>query len=93
MESFNKTISKLNNLRSEVSCHYLISRTGLIFNLLCPSFKAWHAGKSQWKNLKNLNDYSVGIELENRGHDHGYKNFSSNQYSSLKKLVTFLNNN
>ena len=93
MESFKRAISKLNNLNSDVSCHYLISKSGLIFNLLCPSFKAWHAGKSQWKDVKNLNDYSVGIELENKGHDHGYNNFSSNQYSSLKKLITFLNKN
>ena len=93
MESFKRAISKLNNLNSDVSCHYLISKSGLIFNLLCPSFKAWHAGKSQWKDVKNLNDYSVGIELENKGHDHGYNNFSSNQYSSLKKLITFLSKN
>ena len=93
MESFKRAISKLNNFNSDVSCHYLISKSGLIFNLLCPSFKAWHAGKSQWKDVKNLNDYSVGIELENKGHDYGYNNFSSNQYSSLKKLITFLNKN
>ena len=93
MKSFKRAFSKLNNLSSDVSCHYLISKSGSIFNLLCPSFKAWHAGKSQWKNLKNLNDYSVGIELENKGHDYGYNNFSRNQYSSLKKLIIFLNKN
>ena len=93
MKSFKRAFLKLNNLNSDVSCHYLISRSGLIFNLLCPSLKAWHAGKSQWKNIKNLNDYSVGIELENKGHDHGYNNFTNNQYSSLKKLIKFFNKN
>ena len=90
MENFKKAISKLNNLSSDVSCHYLISNSGSIFNLLCPSLKAWHAGKSQWKNVINLNEYSIGIELENRGHDYGYKSFSRHQYSSLKKLINFL---
>ena len=30
---------------------------------------AWHAGKSKWKNFINLNKYSIGIELVNKGHD------------------------
>ena len=93
MESFQKAYSKLTNMDSDVSCHYLISRSGLIFNLLCPSLKAWHAGISQWKNVKNLNDHSIGIELENEGHEFEYKNFSDHQYSSLKKLINFLNKN
>ena len=59
MESFSRAISKLNNLNSDVSCHYLISKSGLIFNLLCPSFKAWHAGKSCWGNYKNLNNINI----------------------------------
>ncbi len=93
MKSLERAYSKLNNPNSGVSCHYLISRTGLIFNLLCPGFKAWHAGESEWKNVKNLNDYSIGIELENRGHDHGYDDFSKKQYLSLNKLIKFLCNN
>ena len=34
---------------------------------------AWHAGKSKWKKFKNLNTYSLGIELVNKGHKFGYK--------------------
>ena len=91
MKSLKDAYLKLSNLKSDVSTHYLISRKGLIYNLLCPSLKAWHSGKSRWKNKININDYSIGIELENKGHDHGYDNFSSKQYSSLKKLISFLN--
>ena len=65
MIDFYSAYRKLNDLKSEVSCHYLISREGKIYNLLCPKFKGWHAGISEWKNVKNLNDYSIGIELEN----------------------------
>ena len=85
MKTFKSAYSKLNNASSGVSCHYLISRSGIIFNLLCPSFKAWHAGISQWKYDININDHSVGIELENKGHDYGYNAFTSSQYLSLKK--------
>ena len=90
MIDFYSAYRKLNDLKSEVSCHYLISREGKIYNLLCPKFKGWHAGISEWKNVKNLNDYSIGIELENKGHEHGYTNFTNNQYHKLKKLIKFL---
>ena len=90
MIDFYTAYRKLNDLKSEVSCHYLISREGKIYNLLCPKFKGWHAGISEWKNVKNLNDYSIGIELENKGHDHGYTKFTNSQYHKLKKLIKFL---
>ena len=90
MIDFNSAYRKLNDLKSEVSCHYLISREGKIYNLLCPKFKGWHAGISEWKKVKNLNDYSIGIELENKGHEHGYTNFTNSQYHKLKKLIKFL---
>ena len=90
MIDFYAAYRKLNDLKSEVSCHYLISREGKIYNLLCPKFKGWHAGISEWKNVKKLNDYSIGIELENKGHEHGYTNFTNSQYHKLKKLIKFL---
>ena len=90
MIDFYSAYRKLNDLKSEVSCHYLISREGKIYNLLCPKFKGWHAGISEWKKVKNLNDYSIGIELENKGHEHGYTNFTNSQYHKLKKLIKFL---
>ena len=93
MESLQLAYKKLNSLSSDVSCHYLISRNGLIYNLLCPQFKAWHAGKSKWHKTSNLNDESIGIELENKGHDHGYQNFTLKQYASLRKLSLFLKKN
>ena len=93
MKNLKLAYQKLSDKSSNVSIHYLISREGLIINLLCPKFKAWHAGKSKWKNNTNINDYSIGIELENRGHDFGYSNYSKKQYSSLKILIFFLKKN
>ena len=90
MKTLKLAYKKLSDERSDVSTHYLISRNGFIFNLLCPKYKAWHAGESKWKNNNNINDYSIGIELENKGHDFGYSNYSNKQYWSLKKLINFL---
>ena len=44
------------------------------------------------KNI-NINDYSIGIELENKGHNFGYTDYSKKQYHSLKRLIFFLKNN
>ena len=93
MKNLKLAYKKLSDNNSNVSAHYLISREGIIFNLLCPQYKAWHAGKSKWKNKTNINDYSIGIELENKGHKYGYSNFSKKQYDSLRKLIFFLKKN
>ena len=93
MKNLKLAYQKLSDKSSNVSAHYLISKKGIIFNLLCPKYKAWHAGKSKWKNYTNINDYSIGIELENKGHNFGYTNFSTRQYKSLRKLIFFLNKN
>ena len=93
MRNLKLAYQKLSDISSNVSTHYLISRNGIIFNLICPRYKAWHAGKSKWKRDININDISIGIELENRGHDFGYSDYSKKQYVSLKKLIFFLKKN
>ena len=93
MKNLKSAYKKLSDKNSKVSAHYLISREGIIYNLLCPKYKAWHAGKSKWKNSTNINDYSIGIELENKGHDFGYSNFSMKQYNSLRNLIFFFKKN
>ena len=93
MKNLKLAYKKLSDKNSNVSAHYLISRNGIIFNLLCPKYKAWHAGKSKWRNNTNINEYSIGIELENKGHDFGYSNFSKKQYKLLRNLIFFLKSN
>ena len=90
MKNLQSAYCRLISPLSDVSAHYLVSKEGKIYSLLCPRFEAWHAGKSQWKKDKNLNNSSIGIELENKGHDHGYTKFTSKQYGSLKELINFL---
>ncbi len=93
MKNLKLSYQKLSNNSSNVSSHYLISRDGIIFNLLCLKYKAWHAGVSKWKDNININDSSIGIELQNRGHEFGYSNFTKKQYSSLRKILRFLKKN
>ena len=64
MSSEKKAIERLTNKNSKVSCHYFIKRNGQIINMVPDKFIAWHAGVSNWKNHKNLNDKSIGIEIQ-----------------------------
>ena len=80
-------VNKLCSPKSKVSSHYFIRNNGNILNLVPDLYEAWHAGLSSWKNYKSLNKYSIGIEINNPGHDHGYLRFKSKQIYSLKKLL------
>ena len=42
------------------------------------------------EKFTNLNNYSIGIELVNKGHEHGYQNFSNLQIKSLIDLCKIL---
>ncbi|MDA7733798.1 N-acetylmuramoyl-L-alanine amidase, partial [Candidatus Pelagibacter sp.] len=42
------------------------------------------------KNHKSLNQKSIGIEITNPGHEHGYKKFTQKQITSLLRLSKFL---
>ena len=55
----------LNTIKGmKVSSHLFIKRTGEIIQFVPFDKRAWHAGKSSFDNVKNCNDYSIGIELE-----------------------------
>ncbi|NDB49154.1 MAG: hypothetical protein EB042_03620, partial [Proteobacteria bacterium] len=75
MRSLQSAVERLISKKYEVSSHYLIGRTGKILQLVKDNNIAWHAGISNWFNFKNLNKTSIGIELENKGHQYGYQNF------------------
>tara|TARA_B100000989_G_scaffold48759_1_gene31870 strand:- start:56 stop:799 length:744 start_codon:yes stop_codon:yes gene_type:complete len=87
MKIESKAIDRLVNPKSKVSTHYFIRNDGTIINMVPDEYVAWHAGISNWKNFKSLNKYSIGVELSNPGHNHGYKNFSHKQITSLTKLL------
>ena len=86
MQSRIASIKRLINIKHKVSCHYLIDRKGQIIKMVDENKVAWHAGKSKWKNYINLNRYSIGIELVNKGHEFGYEKFTNIQLKNLIKL-------
>ena len=90
MQSEIESLLRLKDPKFKVSSHYLINRKGEITQMVSDHKIAWHAGKSRWKQFVNLNKYSIGIELVNKGHQFGYENFSKNQITSLIKLCKIL---
>jgi N-acetylmuramoyl-L-alanine amidase len=90
MKRESEAIKKLTDIKSKVSCHYLIKNNGEIVVMVPDLYEAWHAGASLWKNYKSLNKHSIGIEISNPGHAHNYKKFSKKQIQSLKRLSQFL---
>ena len=83
-------LNKLTDHKSKVSAHYFIKKNGKIINLVPDLYEAWHAGKSNWKNIQSLNRYSIGIEIQNSGHENFNEKFSNRQINSVKKLLRFL---
>ena len=90
MKSENSAIKRLCDENKNVSAHYFIKKNGEIINLVPDLYIAWHAGKSSWQKYKSINKNSIGIEIQNPGHDNRYENFTSKQLSSLKILLRTL---
>ncbi len=90
MQSEIESLKRLKNPKYKVSCHYFINRSGKIYQMVKDKYAAWHAGKSKWKKINNLNNNSIGIELVNKGHEYGYQNFTNRQIKNLISLCKIL---
>lgn len=86
MQSLEAALERMTDKQYEVSAHYCIANDGRIFQLVKDEKKAWHAGKSFWNNVDGLNDSSIGIEIENKGHEFGYEKFPDIQMNSVMEL-------
>jgi N-acetylmuramoyl-L-alanine amidase len=54
---------------ARVSSHYLICKDGTVFQLVPDAYRAWQAGVSRWGYIRDVNSVSIGIELDNTGHE------------------------
>ena len=46
------------------SCHFFIDEFGNAYKFGSPDDVLWHAGESRWGGITNLNQYSLGIEVQ-----------------------------
>ncbi|MGI9475283.1 MAG: N-acetylmuramoyl-L-alanine amidase [Hyphomicrobiaceae bacterium] len=87
LETAKRSIDVLCDPACEVSCHYLIDDDGRVTQMVSEADRAWHAGKSFWRGEKDINSHSVGIEIQNPGHAHGYPDFPDTQMAAVERLA------
>jgi N-acetylmuramoyl-L-alanine amidase len=71
---------------TKVSAHYVIGKDGQVIQMLNDFERAWHAGRSKWGPITDLNSVSIGIELDNNG----LEPFPEEQIGSLLILLDTL---
>lgn len=74
------------NSGGPVSAHYLVAKSGTIYQLVADGARAWQAGPSFWGGAGDVNSRSIGIEIDNRGNEP----FAQPQIDALLKLLTDL---
>ncbi len=80
-------LARLRDPAAKVSSHYLVEEDGRVFRLVAEERRAWHAGVSCWRGERAVNGRSIGVEIVNPGHEHGYRPFPEPQVAAVIALV------
>ncbi len=83
MADTESAIAKLCSPASEVSAHYVVMEDGYILQCVPEARRAWHAGAAVWEGESDINSCSIGIEIANPGHSHGYPDFPKRQIAAV----------
>lgn len=86
MKSGSAAVDWLCAPESGVSCHYLVDEDGSITQMVSESKRAWHAGKSCWQGVEDINSCSVGIEVQNAGPLEDFPDFPEVQIEAVIAL-------
>ena len=71
------------NSGGPVSSHYLIGDDGHVYQLVDDLDRAWHAGPGRWGTITDVNNASIGIEIDNDGEEA----FTPAQVASVIRLL------
>lgn len=85
-DSVKQTLNTFTLVKPQVSAHYVVSKDGKVYHMLNDYLRAWHAGISKWGSISDMNSCSIGIEIDNNGHEP----FNDVQVKSLLTLLTQL---
>ncbi len=87
MESGEAAIERLADPVAKVSAHWVVTEDGQVVRMVDEAHRAWHAGKSWWRGVTDVNSTSIGIEIVNPGHEFGYRAFPEAQMAAVEALV------
>ena len=80
-------LARLTDAAAKVSAHYVVAEDGQVFALVDEADRAWHAGRSWWRGITDINSASIGIEIVNPGHEWGYRPFPAPQMDAVEALL------
>ncbi len=86
MAGADAAIALLQDPAAEVSCHYVVREDGTVVQMVAEAQRAWHAGRSCWEGIADINSRSIGIEIVNGGHDFGLPDFPPAQVAAVIAL-------
>jgi len=86
MKTAQEALDRMQSPEAKVSAHYAVDEDGSLYRLVEEDRRAWHAGLSSWRGESNINQRSIGIEIQNPGHEFGYRPFPAAQM----KMVAWL---
>jgi hypothetical protein len=78
------TLAWLRSTKSQVSCHLLVGRTGLVTRFVGDHQRAWHVGTAWWRGTHDVNSITLGIEIANRNDGEPY---TDAQYDKVAEIV------
>lgn len=87
MPGAQEALDRMCDPQAKVSAHYMIDEEGTVTALVPEEKRAWHAGRSYWRGITDVNSASIGIELVNPGHEWGYRPFPEAQMEALLPLL------
>ena len=83
MSDSGAALTKLCTAGTDVSSHYVVMENGHIIQCVPEERRAWHAGAASWEGETDVNSCSIGIEIANPGHEHGYPDFPRRQIAAV----------
>jgi N-acetylmuramoyl-L-alanine amidase len=86
MPTAEAALARLCDPEAKVSSHWFVDEDGTTTQLVAEGRRAWHAGVSFWRGHGNLNGRSIGVEIVNPGHEHGYRAFPEAQIEAVVAL-------
>jgi hypothetical protein len=86
--SLTATLGWFANPNSGVSAHYVVAKSGSVYQMVEEEMRAHHAGLSRYQGREDWNDFSIGIEIVNK--NDGVDPYTPDQFEATVELVAYL---
>lgn len=90
MKDGDDPVAWMTSPEAQVSAHYFVDAAGTMVQMVEETDRAWHAGRSRYRDITDINSASIGIEIANPGHEWGYRPFPAAQMHNVIRLVATL---